>query len=144
LLCTWPCYFGDEILANIDLFFNNYTPLLIIPIFCASTYIRVLYQKRLLRLKVMKWRRDKKLIVQLFAISTLYLAMWMPLQIAGLVDLYWNPAFLVQAQIDYMYLFPYFIHILYPLIVLFIIHQENGSSNRHTAAIQPANNTPVS
>ncbi|UJR36776.1 hypothetical protein I4U23_029489 [Adineta vaga] len=56
-----------------------------------------------------KWRRNKKLILQLWALSSLYLAMWMPLQISGLIDLYWLPTFLLQAQIDYTYLFPYIV-----------------------------------
>ncbi len=142
LLCTWPCYFGNIILANIDLFFNNYTPLIIIPLFCISIYIRVLYQKRLMRLQIIKWRRDKKLILQLLIISSLYLSMWMPLQICGLINIYWDSAFLVQAQIDYMYLFPYIIHLIYPFIVLFIIHHKNGTVNQHVVAIQ-LNNAPL-
>jgi hypothetical protein len=92
-----------------------------------------------MRLQAAKWRRDKKLILQLFAISSLYLLMWMPLQIAGLVNIYWDPSFLVQAQIDYMYLFPYFIHIIYPFLVLCTIHHKNRVD---TLAIR-ANNTPV-
>ena len=42
----------------------------------------------------------------------------MPLQLSGLVNYFWDPTFLIQAQIDYMYLFPYLIHLLYPFIVL--------------------------
>lgn len=132
LLCTWPCYFGSQIWANIDIFFNNYAPLLTIPIFCLAIYVRVLCQRRAMQLQAIKWRRDKKLILQLLAISSLYLAMWMPIQITGLINLYWDPTFLIQAQIDYMYLFPYLIHVIYPLIVLVIIFQKRN------VAIQPS------
>ncbi len=142
LLCTWPCYFGNYTWSNIDLFFNNYTPLLTIPIFCFSLYIRVFYQKRSMRLEANKWRRDKKHILQLFAISSLYLLMWMPLQIAGLVNIYWDPAFLVQAQIDYMYLFPYFIHLIYPFIVIFTMDHKNRIDNQQVLPVQP-NNAPA-
>ena len=106
LLCTWPCYFESKTWSNIDLFFNNYTSLFAIPVFCS-----VLYQRR---------------TMQLLAMSSLYLAMWMPLQVSGIVDLYWDPSFLVQAQIDYMYLFPYFIHLVYPFIVLVIICRQRA------------------
>jgi hypothetical protein len=92
-----------------------------------------------MRLQIVKWRRDKKLIIQLFAISSLYLAMWMPIELTGLINLYWDPVFLLQAQIDYMYLFPYFIHIIYPFIVLFIIHRKNGRFSRNTIGIQLGN-----
>ncbi len=141
LLCTWPCYFGNYIWWNFDLFFNNYVPLLTIPIFCFSLYIRVFFQKRSMRLQAAKWRRDRRLILQLFAISSLYLLMWMPLQIAGLIGIYWDPTFLLQAQIDYMYLFPYFIHIIYPFIVFYTIHQKNHIHVQNVPAIQ-ANNNP--
>jgi hypothetical protein len=143
LLCTWPCYFGNQILSTIDLFFNNYTPLIIIPLFCMSVYLRVLYHRQVMQAQALRWRRDKRLILHLFMISTLYLSMWMPLQIAGLVNLYWDSSFLVQAQIDYMYLFPYLIHIIYPFIVRFIIHTKNNKFNRNVAAVQPNNTAGI-
>jgi hypothetical protein len=86
-----------------------------------------------------KWRRDKKLVLQLWILSSLYLSMWMPLQLAGLINLYWLPTFLLQAQIDYMYLFPYLIHIVYPYIVLLSFHDEMKKSSRKTATVFPMN-----
>jgi len=139
LLCKWPCYFYNEQWANVDLFFNNYTPLFSIPVFCSIIYIRVLLQKHILKQQRFKWRRDKKLILQIWILSSLYLSMWMPSQISGLIDLYWIPTFLLQAQIDYMYLFPYLIHLVYPYIVLLSFHREMLKSRR-TAPIQPIEN----
>ena len=139
LLCTWPCYFYNQDLANIDLFFNNYTPLCSIPLFCTIIYSRILIQKQRLKQQRFKWRRDKKLVLQLWAVSSLYLAMWMPLQLSGLIDLHWIPTFLVQAQIDYMYLFPYLIHILYPFVVLLSFHDEMLKSTRQTTTVFPMN-----
>jgi hypothetical protein len=134
LLCTWPCYFGNQIWSSIDLFFNNYVPLLIIPIFCAILYIRVYLQKQSMQLKVNKWRRDKKLILQLLIISSLYLTMWMPIQILGLINLYWDPSFLVQAEIDYLSYFPYFIHLIYPFIVFFIVPKNRIDHSQFNTA----------
>jgi hypothetical protein len=124
LLCTYPCYFYNIKLAYYDLFFNNYMPLFFIPIFCTILYVRVLIQKRTMRQQAFKWSRDRKMILQLWAISSLYLGMWMPLQLSGLVNYFWDPYFLLQAQIDYMYLFPYLIHLIYPFIVLLTYHNE--------------------
>jgi hypothetical protein len=114
-----------------DLFFNNYTPLVSIPVFCLIIYLRVLIQKRSMKQQVFKWKRDKKMILQLCAISSLYLAMWMPIQVSGLINLYWDPYFLLQAQTDYLYLFPYFIHLIYPFIVLFTYYTEMLSFKRN-------------
>jgi len=124
LLCTYPCYFYNLNWSNIDLFVNNYTPLIAIPIFCTIIYVRVLIQKRTMKQQIFKWKRDKKMILQLWAVSSLYLAMWMPLELAALINLYWDPNFLIQAQIDYMYLFPYLIHLIYPFIVLLSYSNE--------------------
>jgi len=137
LLCTWPCYFNNQQWTNVDLFFNNYTPLISIPIFCTIIYIRVFIQRRHMKQQRFKWHRDKRLILQLWAISSLYLVMWMPLQLAGLINLYWIPTFMLQAQIDYMYLFPYLIHIIYPYIVFLTFYHETKKSNRQTATVHP-------
>jgi hypothetical protein len=130
LLCKWPCYFDNQNWSNIDLFFNNYTPLFTIPIFCSTIYIRMIIKRRSMKQQRFKWRRDKKLVLQIWILSTLYLAMWMPLQLSRLIDLYWIPTFLLQAQIDYMYLFPYLIHIVYPYLVLFVLHGEKFKLRR--------------
>jgi hypothetical protein len=131
LLCTYPCYFYNTQLTNFDLYFNNYMPLLTIPIFCVVLYIRVLLQKRSMKLQAFKWKRDKKMILQLWATSSLYLAMWMPIQLTGFINVYWDPYFLLQAQIDYIYLFPYLIHLMYPFIVLLTNHKEMFNFRRN-------------
>ncbi len=130
LLCTWPCYFGNTSWTSIDLFFNNYTPLcIIIPVFCIILYMRFFIQRRSMQRQVVTWRRNRKLVLQLWAISTLYLGTWMPLEISGLINLYWDPNFLLQFQIDYIYLFPYFIHVIYPFIVLFFVRSKDIQNN---------------
>jgi hypothetical protein len=136
LLCTYPCYFYDQRLTNIDLFLNNYTPLFSIPVFCSIIYIRVFIQKRTMKQQAFKWRRDRKMILQLWAISSLYLAMWMPIELTGLINTYWDPSFLLQAQIDYMYLFPYLIHLIYPFIVLLTNQNEMLNFKRNTVVPQ--------
>ncbi len=80
-----------------------------------------------------KWQRDKKMILQLWVISSSYLAMWMPIELTGLINTYWDPHFLLQAQIDYMYLFPYLIHLIYPFIVLLTNQNEMLNFNRNVA-----------
>ena len=139
LLCLWPCYFSDATWANFDLFFNNYMPLFSIPVFCVAIYVRVCIQKRTMKQQAFKWRRDKKMIVQLWAISSLYLAMWMPLQLTSLIDNYWDPNFLIQAQVDYIWLFPYLIHLIYPYVILTTYWHAmvKTSNNRVNATMFP-------
>ena len=139
LLCQWPCYYSDQTWANVDLFFNNYVPLFGIPVFCVAIYMRVCIQKRAMKQQAFKWRRDKKMILQLWAISSLYLAMWMPLQLSSLINTYWDPNFLLQAQYDYIWLFPYFIHLVYPYVILLTYRQTmiNRKTNPINMTINP-------
>ena len=124
LLCKWPCFYRSKFFTQVDLYFNNYIPLIVIPVFCVILYVRVFIQMRSMKLEAFKWKRDKKMILQLWAISSLYLGMWMPLQLLGIINLYFDTYFLYQAQLDYLYLFPYLIHIIYPFIVLLTHGQE--------------------
>lgn len=140
LLCKYPCYFYNESWWKIDLFFNNYTPLFSIPASCIVIYIRILVKKSHLKQQRFKWRRDKRLVIQIWAISSLYLSMWMPLQLSGLINLFWLPSFLLQAQIDYMYLFPYLVHLIYPYIVLFSYRKEFAKAHRRITSVVPLHN----
>ena len=130
LLCKWPCYFYNETWTNINLFLNNYTPLFCIPGFCLVIYLRVFIQKRAMKRKFFQWRRDKKLIFELWAMLCLYLFIWMSIQFLSLNYTYWDYNFLIQAQTDYLFLFRYFIHLTYPFIVL--ITQRHEMLNFHS------------
>ena len=109
--------------------------MVIIPICCTIVYLRVFSQKRTMKQQAFKWARDKKMILQLWAISSLYLGMWMPMQLSVLINAYWDPQFLVQAQIDYMYLFPYLVHIIYPFLILIILNKEMFSFRRNPVVV---------
>ena len=124
LLCAYPCYFYSLTWSLFDLYVNNLLPIFTIPIACTILYVRVMLQKRTMRQQAFKWSRDRKMILQLWAISSLYLAMWMPLQLLWLINLYWNPTFLLEEQVKYLYLFPYLIHLVCPFIVLFTYRHE--------------------
>ncbi len=134
LLWKWSCYFYNIDWANIDLFFNNCKHLFAIPVFGIFISTCVFIQKRSIKQQVFKWNRDK-MILQLWAISSLYLGMWMPLELTGLIGLYWDPTFLLQAQIDYIYLIPYLVHLIYPFIVLVTYHNEMLNFKRNTVVV---------
>ena len=139
LLCVWPCYFNSIRWSIFDIYVNNLTTTCLIPTFCSIIYIRVFIQKRAMKQKAFQWRRDKKMIFQLWAVSSLYLAMWMPLQLLSLINTYIDPSFLIQAQIDYLYLMPYMIPFLYPFIVMLTYPQEmlKFQSNKAATSVHP-------
>ena len=77
------------------------------------------------------------MIVQLWAMSSLYLAMWLPIQLTGIINLFWDPTFLVQAQTEYIYLLPYLIHLLYPFIVLLTYKHEMLHRKQNVVHVEP-------
>jgi hypothetical protein len=141
LLCIWPCYFNSIRWSVADIYVNNLTTTCLIPIFCSIIYIRVFIQKRAMKQKAFQWRRDKKMIFQLWAVSSLYLAMWMPLQLLSMINTYLDPTFLLQPQIDFLFLMPYMIHFLYPFIVMLTYPQEmlKFNLNRTATSVVPLN-----
>ena len=88
--------------------------------------------------RAFQWRRDKKMILQLWAVSSLYMAAWMPQQLVSLVEDYWDPNFLFQTEVDFLYLLPYSIHFIYPYIVLLSHPQEmlRFKGDRVTATVR--------
>ena len=139
LLCVWPCYFNSIRWSIIDVYFNNLTISFCIPTFCSIIYIRVFMQKRVMQQQAFQWRRDKKMILQLWAVSSLYMAVWIPLQLLSVINTYVDPNFLLQAQIDYLFLLPYMIHFFYPFIVMLTHPKEmlNFKLNRMMTSAQP-------
>ena len=118
LLCSIPCYFSTNSVANFDTFANNWLPIVAIPVLSSALLIRFLAQRRRMLLEVFRWKRDRKMVIQLLSIASLYFLMWAPLQAAAVyVNVVLNgvaPEFVV----DYLYILPYFIHLLYPFVVL--------------------------
>ena len=117
LLCTWPCYFDIWSLTIYDVFFNTLIPLLVIPIFSIALFVRVLCQKRNMRLQIFKWKRDRKMTLQLFSISLLYLLFWLPSQVFGLMNTFYMVV-LPQLQSDFIDYFVVFVHLLFPFVCL--------------------------
>jgi hypothetical protein len=128
LLCVMPCYFLNLRMANIDTFLNNWMPIFAIPILTGILFIRFLAQKHRMRIKIFQWKRDRKMVLQLLAITSLYVFMWSPLQAVAITNYIWHGGMATQFEIDYLYALPYFIHLLYPFVILF----SNSDFTRRT------------
>ena len=82
LLCVMPCYFLSSNVANFDTYVNNWVPIFAIPFLSGTLLFRFLLQKRRMHIEMFQWKRDRKMVVQLFSIAALYLCMWSPVQAA--------------------------------------------------------------
>jgi hypothetical protein len=118
LLCLIPCYFFSNIVANIDTFTNNWLPIVAIPILCGTLLIRFLLQKRRVQVEIFRWKRDRRMIIQLLSTASLYFLMWAPLQAATVYDNIVLNGATLPFVVDYLYILPYFVHLLYPFVIL--------------------------
>ena len=119
LLCVIPCYFFSSGIANFDTFFNNWAPIFAIPVLSGTLFARFLVKKRQMRNEAFRWKRDRKMVIQLLTITSLYLFMWSPVQAATVYDYVWTAGLPSQFEVDYLYSLPYFIHLLYPFVIFF-------------------------
>nr|ACD54800.1 unknown [Adineta vaga] len=99
---NFPCYLNDPFLGKWDSLINSILPTILISFFIITLIYRVYRQKRRLHQPI-RWRKQRKLIIQLVPISILYLIVNIPLnllifvhlcglskQIAGDIQLYFD------------------------------------------------------
>ncbi|CAF1512549.1 unnamed protein product [Adineta steineri] len=118
LLCLIPCYFFTNSIANTDTFMNNWIPIFAIPILSGALFIRFILQKQRMQIEVFRWKRDRKMVIQLLSITSLYISGWAPLQAATIYDNIVLGGVAPPFVVAYFYTFPYFVHLFYPFVVV--------------------------
>lgn len=117
LLCGLPCYLLTN-WGTFDLFVDVIAPVLIIFICNLTLFIRVVYQNMMIIGRVQNnWRRQQKLAFQLGIISFIYLAVWIPLSIIQLGEIYYDPNFLLDVLDTFNFLV-YIVPLILPLVCL--------------------------
>ena len=119
LLCLEPCYFLTNSIGNFDTFSNNWVPIFAIPILSGALLFRYRAQKQRMQIEVFRWKRDRRMVIQLLSITSLYLFMWAPLQAAAVYDNIFLGGAAPPFVVDYLCTLPYFVHLFYPFVVLF-------------------------
>jgi hypothetical protein len=117
LLCSLSCHLLTS-WGTFDLFFDVIIPVLIIFVFNLALFIRVVYQNMIIIGRVRNnWQRERKMAFQLGIISFVYLAVWIPLSIAQLGQIYINPTFLLE-QLDTFNFLVYIVPLILPMVCL--------------------------
>ena len=113
-----PCYQADPFLGLWDFVGNNILPSLLVALFSGVLIIRVIRQKRRLHQQI-QWRKQRRMIIQLVAISALNIVINVPLNLVGLARFCGLPKdYGVAAQL-YFYFSCYFLIFLFPFVCLF-------------------------
>ncbi|UJR32228.1 hypothetical protein I4U23_019693 [Adineta vaga] len=123
LYCSAPCYFTNSILLNIDSVLHSVLPLVVTVsahVILVCWMIRSMW--RLNGRQLLLWKRQKKLIYQIFAFSLLYVIGWSPSIIVSVLQAFsLNNFNQNQSAIIFLYGMSYFICPLQPFICLFVI-----------------------
>ncbi|CAF0999399.1 unnamed protein product [Adineta steineri] len=116
LLCGFPCYYEDAALSEFAFLFNIILPIVTIILANITLVIRVIYQK-MSRQQGVNWRRHRRMVLQLWVMSSLHLGLWLPLVSTTLIETTVQPSFMIN-QLETMRFAPYFIPLFLPMICL--------------------------
>ncbi|CAF1084938.1 unnamed protein product [Adineta steineri] len=112
-----PCYQSYGILGMWDFIVNTIIPILLEGIASISLILRVQCHRRRLR-QSNKWRKQRRMIIQLFMVSSLNIGISLPIFLIPLAHLCGlPPQYGVEAEL-YFYFFGYFIVFLFPFASL--------------------------
>ena len=117
LWCWGACYVYQGIIGTIDWIISSLVPVLLTTIFSLILIVRVIHQKYKMR-GGRTWRTTRKLTIQLLTISFLFLAIYLPLIIFGLIRIWFDPYFLLLFTMDYYAYTVYLVPLLIPFVCL--------------------------
>ncbi len=110
-----PCLFSRTFLGTWDLIVHQFIPTLVIVIFRALLILRVIWQKLRLHQRI-KWRRHRKMTIQLLSISCIYLICnvpWTSLVFEFQYGLSTEAVYIPLLYAGYLY---YYVFFLFPLV----------------------------
>lgn len=117
LLCGPPCYTHTGFYGQYDFILNVCVPLFL-NIFINVLFIIRVIQRKISRHQRFHWRRHRKMIIQFWALSTLQLALWLPLVCVSLIQTTVDPTFMTDQYTTLEYILHY-MPLLLPLTCLF-------------------------
>jgi hypothetical protein len=117
-LCGYAnCYLlFDPTLGTFDLMFDNILPIVIDVLANVVLIVRVARLKRR-RQQQSRWRQQRRMMLQLFCLSSLYVVAWLPLITVYQVQIFY-PGFLAEIQSDYFLDLVYVSELFLPWICL--------------------------
>lgn len=118
LLCTAPCFYQNKVTGSIDWLVNIIIPAF--AIFVANTIliIKVVYRSTGIRHNAERTKKNRKMTLQLLAISSIFLIFWLPIAVTGLIQQFFYPTFLIYVQFNIFFYLIYFIQLFLPFVCL--------------------------
>ena len=116
VICGVPCYLTVDFLGQFDFIFNIASPIIIMMLANVALVIRVIRQKRALH-QAINWRHHRRMVLQLWIVSSLYMAFWFPLTVTQFVQITVMPSFMID-QLETILFLVYFTPLFLPMICL--------------------------
>jgi len=112
------CYLsGNDILATFDWIVNGTLPTIVIILANIVLVIRVIKQKNR-RQQMITWSKQRRMTLQLLSISSVYLFVWFPSIVTGVMDQFYNSDVLSEIEADYIGDLTYVVCIFVPWICI--------------------------
>lgn len=116
VLCGYPlCFYDDAFVGIWDILVNHMLPAMVIIIASAALFGRILYQKKRIRQPI-RWKKHRKMAIQLLAISVLYLILYIPATLVEFAHFCGVPEEIGGEFILYAEFFSYYVYLLFPFV----------------------------
>jgi hypothetical protein len=115
-VCGYPlCYYETPVLNAWDVVVNNLMPTVVIILSSVTFLGRILYQKKRVRQPI-RWRRHRKMAIQLSSITVLYLTLYIPEMLMEFVHLCGVSEDIGAEFVLYAQFFSYYVNLLFPFV----------------------------
>ena len=121
--CAYPCYLDNAVLFNVDWVANNIVPVFTIALANLALVIRVMRSmKKIRHHQAPTWKRQKRLTLQLFAFSFLYVIVFVPTSLLAIIHVLALPNLYVDMpNLYYMFHMIYFVCPIQSLLCIFAL-----------------------
>lgn len=116
VVCGSPlCFYDDSFVGIWDTLVNHMLPTIVIIVASAALFGRILYQKKRVRQPI-RWKKHRKMAIQLLAISVLYLILYIPATLVEFAHLCGASEHIGGNFLLYAEFFSYYIYLLFPFV----------------------------
>jgi hypothetical protein len=124
MICVTVCSFDSFSFHVFDTLFNNIIPSLMIVIFSVALLVRIIRQKYRIHQQI-RWRKHRKLTIQILSISILYLLITAPWALIIFLRICGLPPNIGVIYENYTNFIDYFIVLLFPFVALLSLPELN-------------------
>ena len=116
LLCTAPCFYQNKVIGAVDWLVNIIIPAFSIALTNILLILRVTCRTGDMQANAQRAKKNRKMTLQLLAISSLFLVFWLPIATTGLIQQFFSPTFLIDVQFNVFFYLIYFIQLFVPFV----------------------------